>query len=376
MLRKNFMTFEDRLKLSAYRPAGFDYLRLVLALAIFLTHCFSTVHPNSYFADFEKSLWRPITSFLVPMFFALSGFLVAGSLERSRTLVNFLGLRALRIFPALAVEVTLSALVLGPIVTMFPISSYFKNPLFTHYFLNILGDIQYYLPGVFTHNARQIVNSQLWTVPFELECYLSLAALAVVGIARRRWLFLIFLLVVQIAWSLHFGGRNGVVGGAFDGLSVSGRALVMCFLFGVLLYLFRDKVVWHPVIGIISGIITYFSLLSPLGCTIVGAPIVYLTCWIGLYNPPRNKFMESGDYSYGIYLFGVPIQQAVAWAFPGMQYWWFILVVGAPITAGFAAISWHFVEKHVLKLRGKLKGVENKFIAWRTSFVGKVWRVR
>ncbi|MGY0575795.1 hypothetical protein ACTGJ9_036125 [Bradyrhizobium sp. RDM12] len=42
----------------------------------------------------------------------MSGFLVAGSLDRSNTLIMFLGLRAFRIVPALAVEVFLSALIL------------------------------------------------------------------------------------------------------------------------------------------------------------------------------------------------------------------------------------------------------------------------
>jgi peptidoglycan/LPS O-acetylase OafA/YrhL len=55
------------------------------------------------------------------MFFALSGFLVAGSPERSKTLLTFLGLRAIRIYPALGVEVVLSALLIGTAVTTLPL---------------------------------------------------------------------------------------------------------------------------------------------------------------------------------------------------------------------------------------------------------------
>jgi peptidoglycan/LPS O-acetylase OafA/YrhL len=51
------------------------------------------------------------------MFFALSGFLVAGSFERCKTIVSFGGLRVLRLMPALAVDTVLGALLLGPIFT-------------------------------------------------------------------------------------------------------------------------------------------------------------------------------------------------------------------------------------------------------------------
>lgn len=77
------------------------------------------------------------------MFFALSGFLVIGSLERSKTLVTFLGLRAFRIVPTLKVDVVLAALIIGPIVTTLDFKEYFTEIGFRSYFLNILGDIQF-----------------------------------------------------------------------------------------------------------------------------------------------------------------------------------------------------------------------------------------
>ena len=61
------------------------------------------------------------------MFFCLSGFLVAGSLERCRTPISFAGLRIFRIFPALVVEVLLSALILGPLLTHYSLKMYFMN---------------------------------------------------------------------------------------------------------------------------------------------------------------------------------------------------------------------------------------------------------
>jgi peptidoglycan/LPS O-acetylase OafA/YrhL len=138
---------------------------------------------------YRSFLVDQVVTLILPMFFALSGFLVAGSLERCRTLVGFLSMRALRILPALAMEIVLSALVLGPLVTDLPTAAYFGDPEFARYFLNIIGDIHYHLPGVFVTNPLASVNQQLWTIPFELECYVALAVLASLGLHRQRQTF-------------------------------------------------------------------------------------------------------------------------------------------------------------------------------------------
>ena len=123
---------------------------------------------------------------ILALFFSLSGFLVTASLQRCKSLISFLGLRVLRIGPALAVETTLSAIIIGSIFTELPLAQYVADPKLHAYFLNIVGDIQYELPGVFLHNPMpDVVNAQLWTVPYELWCYVVLALLAVLA---GRWL--------------------------------------------------------------------------------------------------------------------------------------------------------------------------------------------
>jgi peptidoglycan/LPS O-acetylase OafA/YrhL len=65
-------------------------------------------------------------------------------------------------------------------------------------------------------------------------------------------------------------------------------------------------------------------------------------CFLGLINPRRIAILESGDYSYGIYLYSVPIQQAVVAA------GWFPrngrvdLAVSLPLVVLLAFCSWHF----------------------------------
>jgi peptidoglycan/LPS O-acetylase OafA/YrhL len=102
-------TIADRIAATGGRATGFDYMRIVLAVSIIAYHTIATCYGKAAEREITSGVFRAPIAMLLPMFFALSGFLVAGSLERSRTLVMFLGLRAVRIFPALAVEIALSA---------------------------------------------------------------------------------------------------------------------------------------------------------------------------------------------------------------------------------------------------------------------------
>ncbi len=188
----------DQLIKTKNRPSGFDYLRLGLSTAIILHHSQILTLGSRFAVDEQPVLMRIVIASLLPMFFALSGFLVAGSYERSHYLPTFLGLRAIRIFPALTAEVTLSALVLGPLFTTILLREYITNSMFWHYFLNIAGDVHFYLPGMFPNNpVPNRVNNQLWTIPFELKCYIGLSVVAVVGLLKRKYCLLFAVIVLQ-----------------------------------------------------------------------------------------------------------------------------------------------------------------------------------
>jgi len=58
--------------------------------------------------------------------------------------------------------------------------------------------------------------------------------------------------------------------------------------------------------------------------------------------------LNSGDYSYGIFLYGFPIQQTVVALLPSWSFWWCNILICVPITIAFAFGCWHLVEKHVL----------------------------
>jgi peptidoglycan/LPS O-acetylase OafA/YrhL len=355
------VSLAERLNATNGRPSGFDYLRLGLAVSVVIVHSVRTTY------GVDSELWttplRPFVRAIIPMFFALSGFLVAGSLERSKTTLTFIGLRLIRIYPALAVEVALSAFLIGMAVTAFPLATYFQDPLLLKYLLNVIGDIHYNLPGVFENNpVPKIVNAQLWTVPIELLCYMALTVLVLLGGVQRKILIPLAALGLGLAhlilrlhtdhWQLPNPG--GVFGDTL---------LVVCFLAGVSLYLFRDKIVWSSRM-FAGALIASIPLLwfVPFGDYPGVLTITYVTVYLGLTNVRRLSLIKGADYSYGMYLYGYVIQQLFVYL-AAPRFWWVTALVCVPASALFAAFSWHFIEKPAQNLRKPLAAAERHYLA-------------
>ncbi len=346
-------TLADRLTAADGRPAGFDYLRLALALAIFAWHCIGFTDQPALRIARAPLMVGPAMA-LVPAFFALSGFLVAGSLVRNPSLLAFGTMRAARIIPALFVDTLFSALILGPIFTSLTLEAYFAAPEFWRYFLNIAGIISFKLPGVFTGNPSDFVNSQLWTIPWELYAYVGLFLAAAVGIFWRRWLMLLATLALDAGLTVRIG---------FHGLGTFvGDALVPSFLTGACAYLYRDRIPVHglAIAAALAMVVAAWPIkvLAPL----LPWATIYATLALGVLNPQRNRFIRSGDYSYGIYLYSLPIIQALIAAVPFARTWWGALLLATPCVLLFAAASWHGVEKHALKARARIVEMVEKAI--------------
>lgn len=338
------------------RSSGFDYLRVVLALSVLGWHSLVTSYGPGLQAQIWAGPWRSIVAMILPMFFALSGFLVAASLQRN-TLPTFLGLRVLRIVPALAVEIALSALVLGPLLTSGRLADYFSDSRFFDYLLNVTGNIHYFLPGVFEGNPfPHYVNAQLWTVPFELECYLLLALAGILGIRRRPGLLVFATIVLLCVWA----GRAVLTGHDDGGIgsTVPGAVLVLCFLTGVAFYLMRDRIPASAPFCAVAAALAAVAFQVPFGDYLVPIPIAYLTVFLGLLNPRKRFLLRWGDYSYGIFLYGFPIEQLVASQGAAFQQWHVNLLIAVPLTVAFAALSWSVVERPALSLRGQVRKLD------------------
>ncbi len=349
-------TIEQKMAQSRH-STGFDYLRLVFAILIIARHTLLICEGRAA----ETLTWigplRPYYQFLVPVFFALSGFLVAGSLARTNNLPTFLTLRVLRIFPALGGEVLISALIIGPLLTAWPLGAYFSSPMFFKYFENLFGNIHYFLPGLFWHNKSSFVNNQLWTVPYDLECYAIISLLAFVGIVRHpKWFGVAALLFTIGGFCDDWFSGELILDSPSPGHMVSAT-----FLWGVFIYLCRDKIPYHPLLFCLALAVTWPLLMYIETVYVAALPIAYVTIYVGLMNPRKIFLIDRRDYSYAMYLYGFPVQQTVYQLFPNCRVWYLHFPLSLFFTSICAYLSWTFLESRIMNQKKHAVAYMNAF---------------
>ena len=345
-------TIGARLDLHRGWTNGFDYMRLVLACSVIGWHSVFTSYGYRYEAGVYASWIHVVIYPILPMFFALGGFLVAASLFRSQSVAEYLLLRVLRFFPALLVVIVLSTFVLGPLLTSVPLPAYFHDPMTFHYLLNALGWFEEALPGVFSNNpAPDLVNVSLWTIPWEFGCSVVLSALMFCRPSSRgTWLavvsVLVMLLVPTVAIATH------TEAGLFS--RPPGHLLAMAFCAGVCLFYFRYRIPFSFPIFIACLALSLLLFMRAKSGYLAVIPIGYVTIYLGLQHPTKYGFMKRADLSYGVYLYGCVMQQMVISLFPAMRVWWINWAVSLSLALACAAGSWYLVESQVLRRRRQI----------------------
>ena len=331
---------------------GFDFWRFLLATLIIFLHTFFVCYGRLAEISLNVStgaIARPIWLAVLPVFFGLSGFLVAGSALRTNSIAVFLTFRVLRLVPALAVETTLAALILGPLVTTVSLSEYFTHTQFFAYFGNIVGRVRFQLPGVFENSPEPgIVNLNLWTLHAELECYASMAIAIILGLLRRRMIALSLWILATVCMAIW---------NAFDGTFEPNKFLYPTSVFtysfctGVVAFLWRDKILIHR--GLFGMATAAYCLLVFFPQTVfVAIPLLmYVMIYVGLSPQLNFRMISRGDYSYGMYLYSFVVQQSLSIIFPQTRHWWIIFPMSLAITIAISMASWHYIEKPALGLK-------------------------
>lgn len=326
---------------------GFDALRFFLSVAIVVYHAKQVVLGREA-TSYQASILYPYLLALVPVFFCLSGFLVTGSAVRTRSIKTFLTNRSLRIFPALTVEVALSALILGPLLTTMDLQDYFQAKKFYSYFGNIIGRVRMSLPGVFEHHpVPDTVNASLWTLQPEFYCYLIMTVLMFSTLVYRRLLATVLYSVFTavLSW-MNWQSGLGHPGDVFPG-----HVIVYYFATGMIAFHWVRAIPIHLGLFLVAATLSYWMITTPGLMFLASIPVAYCTIYIGLSKFPLMYPFNRGDYSYGIYLFNFPIQQTVVHFLPDVRHWWLLLFISLPLTILFAAASWRWVEKPALRLK-------------------------
>jgi peptidoglycan/LPS O-acetylase OafA/YrhL len=346
----NKISLNDRF---AGRKNNYDFIRFVAAVFVLISHAYPL---TSHGDELLKVMTNGQMSFgtaSVAVFFMISGFLIMQSFDRAKNIQTFFLARILRIFPGLLVAVLICAFIIGPLVTTLPLEEYLTNRATFEYLKVIfLFPMHWTLPGVFEHlSDYNSINGSLWTIPFEVLCYVFVAIIGVLRINKqKKAILLIFLLSVyaraylkgfapQVAWVY--------VPSLYD--------LFPYFAAGMLFYSFREQIVFNKWYATIAGLLLLLSAkFGGLNLTFI-AVVPYLVFYFA-YNEklPFANFGKYGDLSYGIYIYAFPIQQTVMYLLDGRCSVLLNIVISLPITLIIAYFSWHLVEKRALRYKNLL----------------------
>lgn len=320
---------------------NFDAIRIAAALLVLLSHHFAlTGQGEPSFLHLHS-----VGGAAVIVFFIISGYLVTASWVHDPSVPRFLYRRFLRLWPALALVVVVTAYGLGAWVTRLPLVDYWAHRATFDYLSALWMHVRYVLPGVFEDNPyARGVNGSLWTIPIEVRCYLILAFAGLLGLLRRHWLWLLIIAAYMLWFLLR---RSADVTGHVH----YRHELTAYFLAGSGLCLLqpswqRHTVRWLAAMAAVSTLALVYDLYYTT--LLVAAPLLVLMAGTAA-TPVFQRAGHWGDPSYGVYLIAFPVQQTVIhflWPAAGFAG---TLAIAATVTVVLAYGSWHAVEKVALR---------------------------
>ena len=337
------------------RCNNFNIIRIIAAFLVILGHMYYIMGQAANLPTFAG---QGIQIIGVKILFVLCGYFITKSWLSDTHPGRYAIKRLFRIYPALIVVVLLSVFVLGPTMTSLSAGEYFSNANTWAYLKNLILNPTYNLPGVFAENAYPYaVNGSLWTIPVELAIYVLVPLLTLIPRKKKTPIVGAVLLVLCLALNICkvylFPTKQIVVWGN-DLLQATD--LLPAFFLGHI-FSFVDKKYFNWQIGTIVFLIASFlSIPLPYSDLVFPAALAYFILSFGNAERPvfRNWFKKS-DFSYGLYLYGFPIQQIMYVLLKKANLHPLLMTfICFAIVLGFAILSWCFVEKPANKLCKKI----------------------
>lgn len=335
------------------RDNNFDLVRLGAAALVVISHSWSLTGRAE-----PALLGNTLGGLAVLIFFAISGFLIARSWDLDRRVYAYTVKRFLRLWPALAVVVIASALVVAPLTAKRPFHPYIASGTTTYVASNIVLSTHNRIHGTFADNpVPGIVNGTLWTLPVEVKAYALLLLLGLLGLVRRP--LMLFALLVVLAWVLRsppdYG--HGIVGRWLE--APVQTLMLMLFVGGALLYALRDRLRLDWRLATLAALLFWATphVPGPIRPLALAISLPYLAVMIA-YRAPKalSLLTRPGDVSYGVYLWGFPVQQSVIHVCGGNLEPGWVLLATIPVTYGIAFCSWRVIETPALALKRRLRG--------------------
>ncbi len=353
---------------------GFDGIRLFAAIAVILGHSFPLTGTPGI-----GVLGSSIQTVAVKIFFVISGYLISRSWCGSRSLPVYWRKRALRLFPALVVVCFFSIVILGPAFTDLTVLSYFASHGTRFYAWNLAFYPVYALPGVFIDNTYgSAVNGSLWSLPVEVSMY------ACVPVLIRKHTGITYILLIAAVFgalitSLHVRADPPVHPIVVWGSSLSEAVEVSYyFLAGSLASVARLERFGNVFVSLSMFFAATFLHLGSVGSEFaLAVTLPYVVVSLGTKNWSSLSVLHNRDYSYGLYLYGFPIQQAwISILGPHGSVWNFALSL--PVAFALAFFSWRLIERRALAMKHStvIVGLTRRDVKFEKRLLGNAEEIK
>lgn len=339
------------------RNNSFNDLRFFFAALVLYVHSYVLLYgqsdrgtdPITILTHFQLS---PGT-LAVYGFFVLSGFFMIQSLESNRSLWQYTKHRILRIIPAFWLSLLLTCFILIPLISSTSIILSAEPGSALYFFIHsaifqVQGAV-WTITGAFPANPLiDNINGSMWTLKYEALLYMVLPIAFWLAFYQRRWIFIgtLGLLILSIAYILNEFVLFSINSDHYGKLVI----LTMYFFSGVLLYLYRERVIVSKWYLIFFSILFLSSMFLGYLKIVALFLLPYLVVSIGALG--RTKwFSKSGDYSYGMYIYAFPIQQTLVHFYHNELNVYGLFIISFGITLILSVLSWHWLEKRILSYK-------------------------
>ncbi len=315
---------------------NFDLVRFCLAMVVCWVHA-SILSGQPALAPIQDFLSSEIA---VQGFFAVSGFLILMSYERSSSMKSYVEKRVRRLVPAYVTVIVLSALLLSAFSSAQDF--FFTRDWWAYLAANLsyLNFLHPELPGLFQGNVVHAVNGALWTLKVEIAFYLSVPALVwIIGRVGAAPV----LLSTYVLSSIYASFVGGPLQHQLPGELRYFMAGAACY-YGWPYLQNRWKLV--AAICVALFVIGKFIPLGFIMPAVVGTLVI--CTGFALYLGDFGKY---GDFSYGVYILHFPIIQTLTQTGVFERSPWGGLLLAVALTLAGAVILWKLIESRFLRRR-------------------------
>ncbi|WP_440846329.1 acyltransferase family protein [Sphingomonas sp. 22176] len=336
-------------------------VRLILAATVIYTHALELLGR----VDETSAIFGvPISWVGVNGFFSLSGFLIYRSLERNSSLGQFALSRFFRVWPGMFAMCVIVAIAFAMFSTV-PLTNYLlgRETLSFVFKTQVLSP-SYFVTGVYCSEPGGgpcVINGSLWTIRWEVSCYVVIAMLSAAGMLVRRR-FTSFVLPAILLYALIFAYppvHTWLAAKCGSHLYFLDRVarLWTAFAIGAGAYAWRDRIPLSWAGAALAFTVTFLTRGFFFDDVVRALAICYWVLCLGFLTAKAFPTLHKiPDYSYGIYIYSMPVTDVFRILTPRIEPH-VLAIVALVAVLPFAAFSWHFIEKPAQALRKSLPGL-------------------